>query len=139
MGNENNKHSQCVSLNSQPWFKVWLCYFYREFTNQPLVLVACGDLVPPVFIVCKAGTKNLVVRLRDVNVFLPSFFFKCFCRLSYCKWQSCKSGRAFRVGFGPKLTKILGLIRAWEVLLVLGVQKYNQNNLETLISFLDLT
>ena len=26
--------------------------------------------------------------------------------------QSCKSGRAFRVGFGPKVDKILGLIRA---------------------------
>ena len=43
--------------------------------------------------------------------------------------QSCKSGRAFRVGFGfgpgsgLKLTKISGLIRAWDVLFVLGVQK----------------
>ena len=47
--------------------------------------------------------------------------------------QSCKSGRAFRVGFGPgsglKLIKILGLNRAWDVLFVLGAQKYHQNEL----------
>ena len=57
--------------------------------------------------------------------------------------QSCKSGRAFRVGFGPgsglKLTKISGLIRAWDVLFVLGAQKYNQSNLATLLNFSDLT
>ena len=57
--------------------------------------------------------------------------------------QSCKSGRAFRVGFGPgsglKLKKILGLIRAWDVLFGLGAQKYNQNNLATLLNFSDLT
>ena len=57
--------------------------------------------------------------------------------------QSCKSGRAFRVGFGPglglKLTKISGLIRAWDVLFVLGVQKNNQNNLAISLNFLDLT
>ena len=45
--------------------------------------------------------------------------------------QSYKSGRDFRVGFGPgsdlKLTKISGLNRAWDVLFVLGAQ-YNQNN-----------
>ena len=53
--------------------------------------------------------------------------------------RSCKSGRAFRVGFGPKVDKNLGLTRAWDVLFVLGVQKYNKNNLETLLNFLDLT
>ena len=57
--------------------------------------------------------------------------------------RSCKSGRAFRVGFGPgmglKLTKISGLIRAWDVLFVLGVQRNNQNKLATLLNFLDLT
>ena len=57
--------------------------------------------------------------------------------------QSCKSGRAFRVGFGPgsgpKLTKTSGLIRAWDVLFVLSAQKYNQNNLATLLNFSDLT
>ena len=41
--------------------------------------------------------------------------------------QSCKSGRAFRVGFelvsGLKLTKISGLSRAWHVLFVLSAQK----------------
>ena len=51
--------------------------------------------------------------------------------------------RAFRVGFGPgsglKLTKISGLIRAWDVHFVLGVQKNNQNNLAILLNFLDLT
>ena len=57
--------------------------------------------------------------------------------------QSCKSGRVFRVGFGPgsglKLTTISGLIRAWDVLFVLSAQKYNQNNLATLLDFSDLT
>ena len=46
--------------------------------------------------------------------------------------QRCKSGRDFRVGFGPKVDKISGLIRAWDVLFVKGAQKYNQNNLATL-------
>ena len=43
--------------------------------------------------------------------------------------QSCKSGRAFRVGFGLKIDKNSGLIRVWDVVFVLGAQKYNQNNL----------
>ena len=60
-------------------------------------------------------------------------------------FQSCKSRRAFQVefglgpGLGLKLAKISGLIRAWEVLFVLGEQKYNQNNLATLLNFSDLT
>ena len=53
--------------------------------------------------------------------------------------QSCKSGRAFRVGFGPgsglKLTKISGFIRASDVLFVLDAQKYNQSNLARLLNF----
>ena len=49
--------------------------------------------------------------------------------------QSYKSGRAFRVGFGPKVDKNSRLIRAWDVLFVLGAQKYNQNNLATLLNF----
>ena len=59
-------------------------------------------------------------------------------------YQSCKSDRAFRVGFrfGPgsslKLTKISGLILAWAVLFVLDVQKNNQTNLAILLNFLDL-
>ena len=45
--------------------------------------------------------------------------------------QSCKSDRAFRVGFGfgpgsgLKLTKLSGLDRAWDVLFDLDAQKYN--------------
>ena len=58
-------------------------------------------------------------------------------------WQSCKSGRAFRVGFGfwPKVDKHFGLtvIWAWDVFFVLGAQKYNQNNLAALLNFSDLT
>ena len=42
-------------------------------------------------------------------------------------------------GSGQKLKKISGLIRAWDVLFVLGAQKYNQNNLATLLNFSDLT
>ena len=57
--------------------------------------------------------------------------------------QSCKPGRDFWVGFGPglglKLTKISGLIRAWDVLFISGAQKYTQNNLATLLNFSDLT
>ena len=53
--------------------------------------------------------------------------------------QSCKSGRTFRVGFGPKVDKIAGLIRACDVLFVLGAQKYNQNKLATFLKFSDLT
>ena len=57
--------------------------------------------------------------------------------------QSCKSGRVFGVEFGLgsalKLTKISSLIRAWDVLFVVSAQKYNQNNLATLLSFADLT
>ena len=58
--------------------------------------------------------------------------------------QSCKSGRAFQVGFGHKVDKILGLIRAWGVFFVffffvLDAQKYNQIYLETSLNFSDLT
>ena len=35
----------------------------------------------------------------------------------------------FGLGSGLKLTKISSLMRAWDVLFVLGVQKYNQNKL----------
>ena len=47
--------------------------------------------------------------------------------------QSCYLGRSFWVGFGfrPKVDKISSLIRARDVLFVLGAQKYNQNNLTT--------
>ena len=48
------------------------------------------------------------------------------------------SGRACRVqvraAFGPKVDKILGLIRALDMLFVLGAQKYNQNNLAKLLN-----
>ena len=53
--------------------------------------------------------------------------------------QSCKSGRAFRGGSGLKLTKLSGLVWAWDELFVLGAQKSNQNNLATLLNFPDLT
>ena len=45
----------------------------------------------------------------------------------------------FGSGSGLKLTKISELIRAWDVLFVLGAQKCNQNNLATLVNFSDLT
>ena len=47
--------------------------------------------------------------------------------------QSCKSGRAFRVGFGfgpgsgLQLIKTSGLNRARDVLFVVGTQNSNQN------------
>ena len=43
--------------------------------------------------------------------------------------QSCKLGRAFRVGLGPKVDKNLGLNSGLRRAFVLGAQKYNQNNL----------
>ena len=46
--------------------------------------------------------------------------------------QICKPGWAFRVGLGPGIS---GLIRTGDVLLDLGAQKYNQNNLATLAKF----
>ena len=46
--------------------------------------------------------------------------------------RSYKSSQAFRVAFAPQVDKIVGLIRAWDVLFVLGAQKYDQNNLATL-------
>ena len=58
--------------------------------------------------------------------------------------QSCKSGRAFRVGFelgpgsGLKLIQISGLSRTWNVLFALGAQKYDQNNLAKSLNFSDL-
>ena len=53
--------------------------------------------------------------------------------------QELQVGPAFRVRFGPKVDKISGLIRAWDVLFVLGAQKYNQNNLATLLNSSDVT
>ena len=44
----------------------------------------------------------------------------------------------FGSGSGLKLTKTSGLIRAWDVRFALGAQKYNQNNLATLLNFSDL-
>ena len=41
--------------------------------------------------------------------------------------------------FGFKVDKIYGLALAWDVLLVLSAQKYNQNNLASLLNFSDLT
>ena len=51
--------------------------------------------------------------------------------------QSCKFGRAFQVGFGPKVDKNFGL-NSRDELFILGAQKSNQNNLATLLNFLDL-
>ena len=55
--------------------------------------------------------------------------------LYVCPTQNCKLGWAFRVGFGPKIDKVLGLIRVWVVLFLLGAQKYNQNNLAITLTF----
>ena len=83
-----------------------------------------------------------VLIIFSIN--FPPIFFYIMKRYWLYTEQSCKSGRAFQVGFrsgsGLKLTKISCLFRAWDVLLfVLGAQKYNQNNLATMLDFLDLT
>ena len=57
------------------------------------------------------------------------------CRNTIAWVQSCKSDRAFLFEFGSKVDKILSLIQAWEVLFVLGAQKYNQNNLALTLTF----
>ena len=49
--------------------------------------------------------------------------------------QNCKSGRAFRVRFGPKVAKIMCVIRGWNVLFVLRAQKYNKKNSAITLSF----
>ena len=93
------------------------------------------------FLVAK-GSKAVEIHRRTSTVLGATCFIKNK-RKKDIKNQSCKSGRAFQVGFGPglglKLTKISGLIRAWDVLFVLGVQKNNQNILAILLNFLDLT
>ena len=43
-------------------------------------------------------------------------------------------GFQIRAGFGSKIDKTSGIIRAWDVLFVLGAQNYNQNNLATLLT-----
>ena len=45
----------------------------------------------------------------------------------------------FGSGSGLKFTKMSGLIRALDVLFAISAQKYNQNNLVTLLNFSDLT
>ena len=49
------------------------------------------------------------------------------------------SRAGFGSGSGLKLTKISDLILASDILFVLSAQKYNQNNLATLLNFSDLT
>ena len=39
-----------------------------------------------------------------------------------------KSGRAFRIGFGPKVDKNFGLNSGRDILFVLGAQKYNRSS-----------
>ena len=52
--------------------------------------------------------------------------------------ELCRTG-LFGSGLGLKLTKISGLIWAWDILFVLGAQKGNQTNLATLLNFSGLT
>ena len=77
--------------------------------------------------------KNIPKQLQNI------FYY---CYLDY-RNQSCKSGRAFRLGLGLglglKLTKNSGVIRAWDAHFVLDAQKYTQNNLATMVNFSDLT
>ena len=49
--------------------------------------------------------------------------------------QSCETGRAFWVGFWPKVDKISGLIGVWDVLFVLDALKYKQNYLAITLTF----
>ena len=54
--------------------------------------------------------------------------------------QSCKLGRAFRVGFRPRVDKNFGLYSGLRrTFCLIGAQKYNQNNMATLLNFSDLT
>ena len=61
-----------------------------------------------------------------------------FTEFRYCRSRVVSRVGLFELGSGLKLTKISGLIRAQDVLFVLGAQKYNQNNLATLLNFSDL-
>ena len=53
--------------------------------------------------------------------------------------RSCKSGRAFRVGFGPKVDKNFGLNSGLRRAFCLRCSTYDQNNLTALLNFSDLT
>ena len=53
--------------------------------------------------------------------------------------QSCKTGRAFRVGFGPKVGKNFGHNSGLKRTFCLRCTNLNQNNLATLLNFSDLT
>ena len=55
----------------------------------------------------------------------------------FCPQQSCVSARAFR--FGPQVDKNFGLNSGLRRSFVFGAQKYNRNNLATLLDFSDLT
>ena len=62
-------------------------------------------------------------------------------KLNCFSQRSCTSGRAFRVGFGPKVDKTFGLNSGLRrtVLFALSAQKSNQNNLVALLNFSDVT
>ena len=71
--------------------------------------------------------------MKECNIFSK---LKSFLNLN----QSCKSGWArVRAGFRPKLDKNFGLNSGLRRTFVLGAQKYNQNNIATLLNFSDLT
>ena len=88
--------------------------------------------------------KNAKNKIKIHRAFLSYRRFY-FAMLERCSEQSCKSGRAFRFEFefgpgsGLKLTKTSGFVCVWDVLFVVGAQKYNQNNSATSLNFLDLT
>ena len=58
---------------------------------------------------------------------------------SHVSNQSCKSGRTFRVGFGPQVDKNIGLNSGLRRTFCFRCSKNNQNNLATLLNFSDLT
>ena len=102
-------------------------YFFKNYKNRPTAdrLVALHQFTQGVGSEYNFWKQTLVLGSSPPS----SKFYLC---------QSSKSGRAFWVGFGPKVDKNF-LIRAWDILIILGAQKYNQNNSATLLNFLDLT
>ena len=127
---------------------------FFHFSTSPLLIFNNYDQSNSTFNQARAAVSRVSFTLRGTpgTVCVSSWYFCCtfLPNLGESQKKGLPSERGaqarvvsraglFGSGSGPKLTKISGLIRAWDVLFVLGAQKYNQNNLATLLNFSDLT
>ena len=144
-------------IHSHPYFNSYISFRQEYFSFRPFFcliadiqgIIYCTITFPPLIISQK---KIYYKTIHNVITVIPDMIRSAISvhltESSYCSLhgfaQSCKSGRAFRVGFGfgpgsgLKLTKISGLNWAWDMFFVSRAQKYNKKNLATLLNFLDL-